>query len=510
MQWMLEFGQWVLRAACAGMLLASAVPSAHANWLTKLAREAGEVGTTAGGKVARYGSGSLERAATHIKTLPATGEGAALAAHATPEGHWKFVNREGEVFTAGTPDELQRAVPTLLPDAPANSKLTLYLTEDTVFGERALLDALPERASLRIVIGRESYPLIRAEEDGAETLYTAVRPHLRVELKEPALLAEAIAQLERPLSRSNIRTLALEPGGPRTLASAPRIDAATRSALVDTIDPAALKDTLSSVRGQTVLVTGCMEDNLLMFRPASGPEQGIKIVDVIDAAAASDVNLVILHAPVPRQPGGRNWLWQRIAVGGLDDALKRATFGDFLDALGASRGTLRVSAGREGSSRVIIRAVPEASASEPITGVVGEWLTTVASELTGNVVMSAVEMHARDEARQQELDSRIIPWLPSGIQFAYLAGLVAGVMGWNVAAGWWARLWPREERTEYRSAVGYRAAQVARFLAFFLLFLPLAGLPAVLVSLAMQVVGIALLPFRFLRWLTSIVVPRAG
>jgi hypothetical protein len=219
---------------------------------------------------------------------------------------------------------------------------------------------------------------------------------------------------------------------------------------------------------------------------------------------------VILHAPVPRQPGGRNWLWQRIAVDGLDDALKRATFGDFLDGLGASRGAFRVSVAREGNGRVTIRAVPEGSVTEPITGVVAEWLSTVASNITGNVVTGAVEVYARDEARQRELDNRIIPFIPSDYQIAYIVGLVAGVMGWPVARAWWNWLWPAEQRSEYGSTLGYRAAQAARFLAFFLVFLPLVGLPAVFVALILQLFGVAMLPFRFLRWAASQVQAKAG
>ncbi len=502
MQLVLEFNHALLRGVCAALLLVAAAPVAQANWLTSLAREAGEAGGSAATRAARYGISGLDRAAAHIKALPAATKDAVLAAHATPEGHWKFVNREGDVFTAGTPDELTRAVPTLLPDAPSDAKLALYLSEDTVFDERALLKDLPEGAALHVVVGRDSYPLVRASDRGG-TLLAEVRPHLRVALDDAGLFEEAVTQLERPLSRSSIRTLALEPGGPATLSSSPRLEPGTKAALVDRIDPAELAGALRSVRGQTVLVTGRVEDNLLHFRPESGSEQSLKILEVMRAAAEADVNLVILHAPVPRQPGGRNWLWQRIAVDGLDDALKRATFGDFLDALGSSHGAFRVNVSREGSGRVAIRAAPEGSAAEPITGVVGEWLATVASNITGNVVTSTVEVHARDEARQEELDSRIIPWLPSYIQAVYLVGLIAGILGWPVARAWWERIWPARAAPSTRAPVGYRAAQAARFAAFLLLFLPVAGLPALFVSLILQLFGIALLPFRFLRWLTS-------
>jgi len=492
-------GHAVMRGTCAALLLASAAPAAQANWLAKLARGAGEAGTEA----TRLGAVGLERAAAYIERLPATGKSVALAAHATPEGHWKFVNREGEVFTAGTPEELKRAVPTLLPEAASDTKLAIYLDEETVFGDRTLLHDLPGGSALYVVAGKESYPLVRRADAAPDALSAAVRPHLLVALSDRALFEEAIAQLERPLSRASIRTLALEPGGPVTLSSSPRLDPQTKSALVDAIDPAELAGALRSLRGQTMLVTGRTEDNLLLFRPSSGSEQSLKLRDLIESAADADVNLVLLNTEAPRQPGGRNWLWQRISVDGLDDALKRATLGDFLDALGASRGEFHASVAREGSGRVVIRATPGASGAEPFTGLVGDWLSKAASSITGNVVTSAVEVHARDEARQSELDNRIVPFIPADYQIAYLISLVAGLLGWPLARDWWERIWPQEQRSEYRSAVGFRAAQAIRLVAFLTLFLPLVGVPAFIGSLCLQVWGVVTLPFRFVRRLSS-------
>jgi hypothetical protein len=490
-------GHAAMRGTCAALLLASAAPVAQASWLAKLARGAGEAGSEA----TRFGAVGLERVTAIIERLPATAKGSALAARATPEGHWKFVNREGEVFTAGTPDELKRAVPTLLPEVAADAKLAFYLDEDTVFGDRAVLRDLPEGSSLYVVACRDSYPLVRRSDAAPDALFAAVRPHLVVALSDRGLFEDAITQLERPMSRASIRTLALEPGGPVTLSSSPRLDPQTKTALVDAIDPAELRGAMHSLRGQTVLVTGRTEDNLLLFRPSSGAEQSLKLRDLIDAAADADVNLVILNAQAPRQPGGRNWLWQRISVDGLDEALKRATLGDFLDALGAGRGEFRASIGREGEGRVLIRAVPDTSVAEPITGLVGDWLSKVASNVTGNVVTSALEVHARDEERQAELDRRLIPNIPSWYQVSYLVGFVAGIIGWSVASDWFARIWPPEQRSEYRGAIGWRAAQAARLLAHFLLFLPVAGVPSLAVWLLQQTWNLVTLPARTVRWL---------
>jgi hypothetical protein len=227
------------------------------------------------------------------------------------------------------------------------------------------------------------------------------------------------------------------------------------------------------------------------------------------AAADYDVNLVILHAATPRQPGGRNWLWQRIAVGGLDDALKRATLGDFLDALGQQRGEFRVSVTREASGRVAIRAVP-VNADAGVTGMVGDLWTNSVASLTGNVVTSAVEVHARGEDRQRELDTRIVPWVPAWIQILYLISLGAGVLAWPVSNAWFRRIWPAEVRGEYRGAIGYRAAQAMRWAAFLLLFLPIVGLPALTAWAVLQLWELVMLPVRIVRWLTSRTEARAG
>ena len=158
---------------------------------------------------------------------------------------------------------------------------------------------------------------------------------------------------------------------------------------------------------------------------------------------------------------------------------------------------------REGSGRVVIRAIPDASAAEPITGLVGDWLSKAASSVTGNVVTSTVEVHARDEARQSELDTRIVPFIPADYQIAYLVSLVAGLLGLPLARGWWERIWPQERRSEYRGTIGWRAAQGVRLVAFLTVFLPLVGIPAFVGSLFLHAWGIVTLPLRFVRRLAA-------
>ena len=313
---------------------------AQADWLGKLVGAAQRLSPAPTRRTK-----ALDNLAAHIKTLPAKPEATVLAAEATPEGHWRFVNKAGETITAGTPEEMKRVVLLLVPDAKAEARLTLYLTQDTVFARRAALKDLPKGTELTIRVGEESYRILRRSEGAGERLFAEIRANLVVELADQQQFAEAAWQLARPLNKAGIRILALEPGSAPRLPSSPRLDPVSKKALIDSIDPASLAAALGAVRGQTVLVTGRIDGELLHFKSRAAPTAACIVRDLFSAAEQADVNLIVLHASsTPRQPGGRNWLWQKVEVKGLEEALQRARVADFYNALAAPNGRFVVSA----------------------------------------------------------------------------------------------------------------------------------------------------------------------
>lgn len=492
----------MIRAAAGALVLTLGVcaawtPTAQAGWLTKILRQAGD-GAGGAGRHADLpaGFGALGDAAHHIRGITALERGVPLAAHVTPEGHWKFANKNGEVFTAANAEEMKRMLPSLAPGAAPDAKVSLYLTEETVFEGRALLKDLPPGIDLFLVDGSRSYRLLRRADSDRELLYAVLRPNLVVEAVDRQMFHEAAYHLNRPLNKSNIRVLAIETGGPKRLSSVPGFDPASKAALVDPIDPAHLEAAMSSLRGQSAVLTGRVENGVL-----HAGESSIALDKLYRAAEAQDVNLIVLQSQATRQPGGRNWLYQKVEVAGLDDALKRATFGDFLDALGASRGELAISAVPSGQGRITLRAVPTGDAAQPLTGQVGNWLGEAVSHVTGEVITKAVEVQARDQPAQTEQDLRILPWLPSIVHLVYFLLFLPGLFCIPVTWDWWQRVWPREAREDYKGALGYWAARCMRGLAYVLLFMPVAAVPALPVMAWRIIWGWLTLPGRVLRWI---------
>jgi len=479
----------------------AAAGGADAHWLTKLLKEAGEAGSDAGRLGSRVGIAAMEDAAGLVMRLPKHADGdLPLAAHATPEGHWTFTNREGAAFTAATPDEMAQVAKALAPEAPEGTGLSLYISEESIFLRPAALNDLPAGGRLNVVVGKSSYELVRRSEAGGSQLFVKVRDNVLVAVSQRAVFDEALWQSGRRLVRADIRVLSLRPGSSKGLATAARFDKARKVPLADEIDPARLAGELVNIRGQTAVVTGRIDGDLLYVLPSSGSEKALSLAEIRKAAADADVNLVVLHSNKPLQPGGQNWLWQTVKVERLGEALEKSSFGDFLDALAGGRGQFVVKARAESDARVLVEAIPD-NANRDIVDSVGSWVGDAVSDVTGHVVSEGVQAFMTSETRQKELDERIVPGIPSEWQFYYLGAAIMGVIGLSFARNWWGRIWPQEQRSEYKSAFGYHAARAVRWAMFVFVFVPLVGPVALMAALAFVVFDWLMMPVRAIKWL---------
>lgn len=479
----------------AGLLLAT-VP-ASANWLTKALDHAGDADKASRG--IHTPNDNLGHALFHVKAKPDRPGTQSLAAEAGQEGHWRFVNAKGESYTAANADELARMRDSLLPGS--SGKLTLYLTPETVTTRRAFLGDLPSDADLFVATKSEAYRLARDMPGETGVVLAQLKPNLRVRLDSDDLFAETLFQLNQPLKPSSLRILALEAGSADSLSAVPRFDPAIQMALVDRIDPARLTSSLERVKGQTVILTGRIEGEALSFIDASGGNGSLPLDAIRSAARNADVNLIIVKSETPRQPGGKNWLWQTATIPGLDAAVKQPTVGDFLARIAPEDEPLTISARRDGFGRVVINAVPLSNSAAPLSESFTGWVDSLAGDAMGRIAMAGFEADLRDESRQTELDRRIIPGIPSSLQISYVLALALGLFGLATGWSWWTRIWPAEDRADYGSYIGYALARFIRGLVFVLFFLPLVGMPLFLRCLELQLWALLTAPIRAARWL---------
>lgn len=477
---------------CAIALGAASQPAA-ANWLTKLAREAGEGGADAAHLPSAIKLSPIGKAASHLATSKSSPP-AALAAHATPAGHWQFANREGQLFTAATPDEMQRVVPSLLPDVAESgrARLSLYVSQDSFFGNRQSLSDLSKNADLHIVTDEGVFPIVRNAHADAPAM-AKMRPNLSMALTDAKLLEEAASFLSRPLKRAGVRPLSVTASGPKSLPSAPRIDVSTNLPDVDFLGVQNLTSGFQSLRGQTAILTGRLENDVIAFSGAGER----RLEELAAAAKENDVSLIVLHAPSGGQPGTRNWLWQTTSIDGLAEAAAKTSMGDFLDTLAASQNGMTLTAARDGIGRIRITVRPDPDVSA-IAGAKGA-LGGAVEQVTGKIVQAGAEIYTRDRANEEERALRLIPFLPSTPQILYLMAMVAGVLSFSTARSWWRGLKPAEPAREGVGVARRFVRALPYEMAFLLIFLPLLGPFALVFQTVRQIWVVATAPFIWLR-----------
>ena len=237
-----------------------------------------------------------------------------LAASASAEGHWTFVNAKGERFTAATADEMARMAGVLAPESKAaGAKLLLVVTEASVFGNAEALAKLPREAAVRLSTATGVY---RARRFTAAT--GADQPEAARRDRRAGGLRRGFATTRQFTGAGRHPRAGAGPERAGGIARRLALDAKAKGDLVERIDPLRLKDAMAGLSGQTVVVTGRLEGKFLHFQVSGGPDRSVIADDLIAAAASGDANLIILDAAAGRQPGARNWLWLRAELQGAD------------------------------------------------------------------------------------------------------------------------------------------------------------------------------------------------
>ncbi|MEZ5855084.1 MAG: hypothetical protein R3D67_10210 [Hyphomicrobiaceae bacterium] len=424
----------------------------------------------------------------YIRSLAVAPGRGVVGAMATDVGHWRLANRSGERFTAANKDELARAFEVLAPEASGEAaRLAIYVDPNTLYRHASQLRALPHQA-LTWVVGRaKAYRLIALTDTKDRKFAIEFDANLLLAARDQSEFDEMAWQLSRPLQRASVRTLRLAPAGPTGIARLPTIDAANRRAEPDLVDPGHVGAGLASLTGQMVLISGQWQGARLVFTPESGASSSLGWTELEGAARRNDVNLIVVGASSPRQPGTRNWLWQTATLSNVDAAVAQSQLGAFLVAL-AGDGPLVVRLKTAQQASLVLEVLPQTAHTgrptgplDSLTDVVTGKLSELVSQTSGRIAVERLDLVLPTRARQAELDRRLVKWLPSNVQFTLAAILAAGLASLPVLLGWWHSIWPPEVRNEYAHATGYVTARLARWLIFAAVFVPLAALPAMAV-----------------------------
>jgi len=375
----------------------------------------------------------------------------------------------------------------MLKDAGSYRRIELYVRDDQLFSHQTRLAALPENLDLHIVHRRKDvYPVRRGSE--GDGLQVEARPDVLVDAANLRDLDQILFRLERVLNRAALRLLKVVPDSAQKLPSLPdRVVA--RAPEPQAIDPSNIAQSLRALRGQTAVLTGRIENSVLLTQTRRGGKiTRLPIAEIRAAARDADINLIILDTNVPLQPGVGGLLGKRRSKT-LDAAFQANTHGEFLAALARHDAPINLRVESNGSRHVAISSVDRRPDVEMNPG----------ESAHIEHVVHGIHLLSRTREFEEEHDLRLVWWLPSYVVVGLIVNFVAGVLAWGIAYGeWWARIWPPPAAHQWFRR---KVAGAARSFVFFGLFLPLFGGMALVWMVLRVALIIVLIPVRLATWI---------
>ena len=107
-----------------------------------------------------------------------------------------------------------------------------------------------------------------------------------------------------------------------------------------------------------------------------------------------------------------------------------------------------------------------------------------------------VRIYRPDEARQQELDQRLVWWLHSDVFLYLVVSFLAGTVCFGTCREFLNWLWPRRQRVQFRWLVSYLLVRLIRLLVLGIFVLPLFGLPCLIYRIVYSF-------YQVVRWLVN-------
>lgn len=430
-----------------------------------------KTGKLAGTGVALVGAGVLSDSVRFISRLgPADASTRRLAAGFDADGTFHMADARGTEWAARTPEQLMRALDQAarkqdVSDASvqAAEPLVLYLPDDQLWQHRTGVATLPPSVELRIVHrGKQDYALVRNQDDTGP-LAVEIRAGVRAAPINASSFDEILFRAERPLPKGSMRLIRLETGASSPLPAAPTLGSKIPN--VDSVDPATLTQQLRRVRGQTVVVSGRIEDGILIADAGKSGTNRIPLSRLQEAAAVSDVNLVVVGLSSAVQPGKVGWLGPSAQFKRLEHAWAQSTYGDFLASLARDDAPMILTASPITGKHVVISARSRSAKPDGI----------IDHELGSGRWVHVADIVARTREVEQEHDDRVVSWVPTSLQWIPLANFVLGLMAIGTAMSLFNRLWREPQQSSHTSVSWRGTIRVSRVLVFLVLFLPLAG-----------------------------------
>ena len=336
------------------------------------------------------------------------------------------------------------------------------------------LDSLPVGAPILLTSNDTLFQLVKQDEWAVRVGGASIKANT------PSGLKSAVAHLERPWANGPVRILGLKD------------EAANSMSLRRGVDLKTLQNSPAQLRGQTIALSGSIRNNHI--RVAG---KRVSLTDLRRTADEFDISLVVLETRGNASP--------KALLKQLDDNMVDGVpqnTGHFLGKLHEPGMQMEYSINPTSKNQVVVRQKTEAAGVEANA-------TDLESVIAAHAIVR-VAIYRPNEERAQELEDRLVWWLPTWMLGYMIVSLVTGLVFAGTSADVFYKFWPTSGTQHWLlrpMEIGFSLIMLGIFMMF--LGLPLAigkliwmickaiwWTLVLIIALLMDLVNLLLRPFR--------------
>ncbi|MCP4932872.1 MAG: hypothetical protein GY927_01400 [bacterium] len=387
-------------------------------------------------------------------------------------------------------------------------KALFFVSQNDLFRSSKSTSLLAKIDGLHVITGsKTSLPVSRIlDQKGADTWGVEIRKGMIAASHNAHDLSEALFRMNHTFNPADVHVVSFSKKAPDfpdpiNFAASGRVPDPTL------IDPTRLDRAFKVLRGKKLIVTGKVEGGVLFVKTRGGTVKRLPLDDLRTKAREANIDLIILGGKSTAQPGKKSFFGRQDGKK-LSAAFATERYGDFLVALGGKKKLMVMQLDAVDESHVVWRSMPDSAKAskgllkrmekEPVASSLARALVNPVGKAAPKEDEDelSIELNAKSKGWQTELEHRIIPGIPFGLQLLYIVNLIAGLLAWTTSSWLWEKIWRSKGRSEFSSKWSWFGYRLVRNLTMILTL--------------MGAIGILLFLFQWLisAWLTLLAVLR--
>ena len=405
---------------------------------------------------------------SELNTLPYEAGIVRLSVDVAPDGSLNLLAEEGQSWPVRSIEDYRHLKSRIIknrvdPEGKKTGEIRLYVTEHQLF-DPAGNELLKKIDGLHLIRKNLQLPIKWVENQQPYWL-VSINDKLELALTSPAALNEGLWRLGKGINLANMRLVSFS-SDYQGLPSSSQMGLENSLPELTVINPATLQASFSALRHQTLVITGKSVTDGLEVNTGSGKVLKLALSELKAEAIKQDINLVVLETSTPAQLGAQSLPWNKqVRSTELEQAFSAKTYGEFLTAFGQYDKPLSLHFDGVHDNFTSFRTLP----AHPAPG------NYIGTEVLAHSLFHALKIQARSEAYQQELDRRIITFIPSWVHAVYILNIIFGFLASTTSIRIWRKFLPLKNRNDDSSWLSFTFNRIGRIILFIFIFLGLFG-----------------------------------